>query len=274
MIVVKLTNSDLRGVLDLLYELGSMPSADPFPLPVVDRLGTLVAARKAGYGEFSITDGGQGYAVRRLLMNRSEPAWLEGAVRRWWLQDPIVCRVHSGAVKPMAVSDRVSMRTYHRLEYFQHIHHPFGTADCVRVFLPAPNAMSRFFWFDQEHWGLRRRERELLELLRPHFVLWRGGWSAPVSQDALDLSAREREVLQAAAGGATNRQIAEKLWISPHTVRTHLEHIFEKLDVSTRTAAVAVLRGLGPSEEGLSDDARTNAPSDPPPRRSSPVASG
>jgi DNA-binding CsgD family transcriptional regulator len=56
------------------------------------------------------------------------------------------------------------------------------------------------------------------------------------------LTAREREILQTVADGATNREIAAQLWISPHTVRTHLQHIFEKLDVRTRTEAAAVLR--------------------------------
>src|SRR5437763_15153820 len=53
------------------------------------------------------------------------------------------------------------------------------------------------------------------------------------------LTAREIEVLQLLAFGHTNRDIAEKLLISPDTVKTHLEHIFEKLGASDRTAAVA-----------------------------------
>jgi DNA-binding NarL/FixJ family response regulator len=53
------------------------------------------------------------------------------------------------------------------------------------------------------------------------------------------LTAREVEVLQLLAFGHTNRAIAEKLFISPDTVKTHLEHIFEKLGASDRTAAVA-----------------------------------
>ncbi len=53
------------------------------------------------------------------------------------------------------------------------------------------------------------------------------------------LTARELEVLQLLAFGHTNRDIGEKLYISPDTVKTHLEHIFEKLGASDRTAAVA-----------------------------------
>ena len=53
------------------------------------------------------------------------------------------------------------------------------------------------------------------------------------------LTAREVEVLQLLAFGHTNKDIATQLFISPDTVKTHLEHIFEKLGASDRTAAVA-----------------------------------
>ncbi|HYT30089.1 MAG TPA: response regulator transcription factor [Actinomycetota bacterium] len=65
-------------------------------------------------------------------------------------------------------------------------------------------------------------------------------------QDAKDrdrkaetLTAREVEVLQLLAFGHTNKDIAAQLFISADTVKTHLEHIFEKLGTSDRTAAVA-----------------------------------
>ncbi|MDX6670253.1 MAG: hypothetical protein QOI91_616 [Solirubrobacteraceae bacterium] len=53
------------------------------------------------------------------------------------------------------------------------------------------------------------------------------------------LSARELEVLRLAADGNTGPQIAERLIVSPATVKTHFEHIYEKLGVSDRPAAVA-----------------------------------
>ena len=63
---------------------------------------------------------------------------------------------------------------------------------------------------------------------------------------AATLTAREVEVLQLLAFGNTNKDIADQLFISPDTVKTHLEHIFEKLGASDRTAAVAeaLRRGL------------------------------
>jgi DNA-binding NarL/FixJ family response regulator len=54
------------------------------------------------------------------------------------------------------------------------------------------------------------------------------------------LSGRELDVLELLAEGVSNREIAMRLHISEATVKTHLVHIFTKLDVDTRTAAVAV----------------------------------
>jgi DNA-binding NarL/FixJ family response regulator len=60
------------------------------------------------------------------------------------------------------------------------------------------------------------------------------------------LSQRELEVLELVARGATNREAAAKLFISEATVKTHLLHIYAKLGVSDRAAAVAggLQRGL------------------------------
>ncbi len=52
------------------------------------------------------------------------------------------------------------------------------------------------------------------------------------------LTAREREVHHWLSAGKTNEEIATILGISPHTVRHHLEHIFEKLGVENRYAAI------------------------------------
>jgi DNA-binding NarL/FixJ family response regulator len=54
------------------------------------------------------------------------------------------------------------------------------------------------------------------------------------------LSKREAEILQMVAYGATTKEVAHDLAISPHTVKTHLERIFEKLGANDRAQAVAI----------------------------------
>lgn len=60
---------------------------------------------------------------------------------------------------------------------------------------------------------------------------------APAPADSL--SAREREVLVLVARGTSNREIARELFISEATVKTHLTHVYAKLGVKDRAAAVA-----------------------------------
>lgn len=58
----------------------------------------------------------------------------------------------------------------------------------------------------------------------------------------ITLSQRETEILTQLATGATNREMAQRLFISESTVKTHLVHIYSKLGVDNRTAAVATAR--------------------------------
>lgn len=59
------------------------------------------------------------------------------------------------------------------------------------------------------------------------------------------LSTRELEVLRLVADGHSNKEIATELHVSPATVKTHLIHVFRKLDVNDRTAAVTVALDRG-----------------------------
>lgn len=73
---------------------------------------------------------------------------------------------------------------------------------------------------------------------------------APASGDSTGeipelLTPREREVLQLLAEGNSNAAIAEHLYISQRTVTTHLSRLYAKLEVTTRTEAVALAIRLG-----------------------------
>ncbi len=58
------------------------------------------------------------------------------------------------------------------------------------------------------------------------------------TRDEFGLTARERQVLAEVARGKRNSEVAEALWVTPSTVRKHLENAYAKLGVHTRTAAV------------------------------------
>jgi DNA-binding CsgD family transcriptional regulator len=60
----------------------------------------------------------------------------------------------------------------------------------------------------------------------------------------LGITAREFEILQLIAGGMSNREIAEKLFVSENTVKTHSSRLFDKLSAKRRTQAVQIAKEL------------------------------
>ena len=59
------------------------------------------------------------------------------------------------------------------------------------------------------------------------------------------LSDREIEVLRAVSTGLSNAEAARRLYLSPYTVKKHLENIYGKLGVRNRTEAIARMQGMG-----------------------------
>lgn len=73
--------------------------------------------------------------------------------------------------------------------------------------------------------------------------------SEPFSPDTkmigrLGISQREMDVLQLMAAGATNQEIADQLFVSLNTIKTHTSRLFEKLDVKRRTQAIEKAKRL------------------------------
>jgi DNA-binding NarL/FixJ family response regulator len=85
---------------------------------------------------------------------------------------------------------------------------------------------------------LRRREA-------PRHLESAGDRVVVSAEPAEDLTAREREVLELLAAGRTNRQIAEELYVSIATVKSHVNAICRKLTAENRTHAVAIARERG-----------------------------
>lgn len=104
----------------------------------------------------------------------------------------------------------------------------------MKASFEASRLTSRAFLLSRTDRDFSDTERDLPLLLLPHLeaAYRRVGLTARLSE-------REREILSLIAKGMTNREIGEALYLSPLTVRTHLEHIFAKRGVRTRTAAAA-----------------------------------
>jgi DNA-binding NarL/FixJ family response regulator len=84
------------------------------------------------------------------------------------------------------------------------------------------------------------------------------------AQDALSaLSTRELEILDCLAQGMTRAEIAERFILSPHTVRTHINHVLTKLDVHSTLSAVSIARKARLARQLVPEQRRTTRSSGP-----------
>ena len=85
-----------------------------------------------------------------------------------------------------------------------------------------------------------------LKLTRPKVVVQAGPFVQNEARLAeLGITPRELEVLGLIAAGMTNKEIAEKLFVSENTVKTHAASVFEKLQAKRRTQAVQIAKQAG-----------------------------
>lgn len=135
-------------------------------------------------------------------------------------------------------SDRISDRafagtrtgTYMRLAGIRHE---------VMVSLPPQGCVDRrLLLFRKDGDDFTEREVLLLRIFRPH-LMEMYELQQRRRQDRPDLTARQWEILRVVATGASNAQVARALAISHGTVRKHLENVFLRLEVASRTEAVA-----------------------------------
>jgi DNA-binding NarL/FixJ family response regulator len=76
------------------------------------------------------------------------------------------------------------------------------------------------------------------------------------------LTPRERDVLQCLVDGLNRHEIADHLFLSPNTVRTHVQHLLRKLGVHSSLTAAAIARELGMERSGTRSAARTGGSDD------------
>jgi DNA-binding NarL/FixJ family response regulator len=115
-----------------------------------------------------------------------------------------------------------------------------GARGCLSLNLTSEEFVSRLHMLARGDFVI---SHELTPKLDKQVVAVRGGSERETRED---LSERELEVLTLVSCGATNREIAESLTITENTVKVHLRHILEKLDLRNRqqAAAYAVQEGL------------------------------
>jgi DNA-binding CsgD family transcriptional regulator len=246
-----LARGDERRILGFLAEAESFGGEHPFEGEFLAQLGTLVPAQWIGFV--------YGPAPRYSGLVRPGDEHVADEVD-WtaidWpvLQDEVPTFAHLehnfGVVK---ISDFLNLRQLRRSRAYELVLDPLGLEHWLSLRLPIATGMAQFM-FDRSGRDFTERDREVLITLTPHLVrLYQAAEMRQRLRAALalqgtrpllpQLTPREHEILELVAEGHTNREIAERLWISAGTVRKHLDNVYAKLGVHTRTAAAAFLHG-------------------------------
>jgi DNA-binding CsgD family transcriptional regulator len=246
---VRLTRCDLEEALGFVREAGELDGEGPFPSVLLDRLAALIRGCHVSYCEIDRT--------RREVMVLASTCHVPGPPEEvYWEtvhQHPIRNqRQRTGELRALKIYDFVTPRQLRKTQFYADFIRPWGTPFMMTLGLPAPPGQTRTFILDREQRDFGERERTLLDVLQPHLLRIRRATEARLhAQRTIArapngvLTPREAEILGEVAKGLRNREIAEALWISPGTVRRHLDNIYAKLDAHTRTAAVRIARERG-----------------------------
>lgn len=153
--------------------------------------------------------------------------------------DPISPRIRRRR-GPTLVGQVVEPSALRRTRYYNEFLRRHATTDGLDVYLfdGSTNIGDLRLWRAPGRQPLGEREVMLMQMLEPALIR---AWSRPHGKPAslTGLTAREAEIAQAVAKGQTDQMIAQALGISIWTVRTHLTHLFEKLQVPNRTSLAA-----------------------------------
>jgi DNA-binding CsgD family transcriptional regulator len=196
-------------------------------------------------------DGGRQTRWFEQRLPPADPAsgW-EDRTRVYWQQYPacLFCSYpgRTGDLRSVTkISDFYSARQWHSTAMYTDIERPAGIDHVLMLCLPEPPPRTaagagrhlRLYFNRGPGPDFSERDRAVLTLLRPH--LYQAYRDAEQRRHPVPrLTSRQNELLGLLAAGRTNTQIARDLGISEATVRTHLENIYERLGVSSRTAAV------------------------------------
>jgi DNA-binding CsgD family transcriptional regulator len=239
--VAYLSSKDVRDAQALIHVAYSASGPTDFADRTVQELSRLVPGEVVGYNERELES-------HRLLVAAEAPSIgrhleIAKAVTTFCGEYPLSMQRHHPESRALKISDFLAAEKLHRLDYYNHALRPLGIEHQIRLWLTAPPGIARYFYISRRRsdYDFAERDREVLQLLRPFLVAlherFDGPGPSPTNGDGL--TDREVEILGWVARGKTNNEIALLLVVSPHTIRKHLEHSYEKLRVHTRTAAVA-----------------------------------
>jgi DNA-binding CsgD family transcriptional regulator len=250
-----LTARDLRRALDLVRQWND-DTDDEAASSSLTGLGRLVGSDTAGVI-------GSDHVARRLTtvdITRPERSLLtRPGFASAVAHHPGFTAHRSGRLRvgiSAALTDLADRPTLLRLPLYADFYRPEGTVDQLLCVVKLNGRQGSVLVFNRSRPGFSRRDRQIVDLLAPHAsqaLARRERLAALLAATRLseqadrslallpELTGRERQVAVHVADGATDREIARNLGISPRTVHKHLEQTYRKLNLTNRAGLGALI---------------------------------
>jgi DNA-binding CsgD family transcriptional regulator len=267
--VERLGPSDYEAVLDLVCQVHAVGDLDTFARRAIAGIGALIPSDILTYNEID-TRQRRAYMVEQPagIITISQVRTFE----RLSHQHPLIRHYTlTRETRPRKISDFLSMGEFRRLDLYQEFFRDVAVNYQMAVTIPSSHSVVIGIALNRTLRDFSERDRAVLDVIRPHLAqshrnaieraalrerteaAERALWSASAACLA-SLTSREQEVLALVAEGKTNLQIADRLGLSPRTVQKHLEHIYDKVGVRSRTAAAIQLAAKSRPASANSDE--------------------
>jgi DNA-binding CsgD family transcriptional regulator len=237
----------LRRAVSLVDSLAELDDPADFAGTVLPGLAGLVGCEVLTYNEI----GPEGAQVRYAdypagaLDPATQPAF-EAHVH----EHPLVNHYRAtGSGEPVMISDFLGQQRFHRLGLYAEFFRGIPVEHQLAVNLPGPGRQVIGIALSRDRRDFCDQDRALLSVLQAPLTtaLLRASrrrqagqaLTAMSGRGLADLTERESQILRLVADGGTNSSIARSLGVSPRTIAKHLEHLYRKLGVTSRAAAVS-----------------------------------
>ena len=244
---MRLSAGDLQAALDFLEEAHEVERTAMFTPELLDRLADLVHCETAFFFE---VDQPNRVLSERVGSSKASADWESLTIPDdvWGCARSVQLNRYKNANGggPVVLADVFSRRLRQRPDFNPNLRES-DAVDEIHVDLdPRRQWKAEIGVYSSQDFGLRARM--VMQVLRPHLAalyrsaIHRRRLATLDSEATAELTRRELEVMLRVADGLSNAEIASALVVERSTVRKHLEHVYEKLGVRSRTAALAKLR--------------------------------
>jgi DNA-binding CsgD family transcriptional regulator len=252
-----LRRSDVSALLDFLDDVESM--SDESDEIVTETLLTGVAKLVPSDTVWRAACDYGRHSNEMLSSDRRLGPVYEARQERWWQlheEHPILAyRDRTGDERAVTLSDFTGRRVLCRLAIYDEFFHPFGVEYSLSIRMKTSLARTVDVGCTRVAKDFSHRDRAVLDVLRPslaHLLRLREPPAGDSDFTEAGLTRREEEVLRLISAGLSNAGVAAALFVAPGTVKKHLDHIYEKLDVANRTQAAAWALSKSPSRSTAS----------------------